>query len=251
MSFANKTVLVTGGSSGIGRAAALAFAQQGARLFIADVDAEGGAATVQAIEAQGGTASYITCDVSRADEVQAMIQAALERYGTLDIAVNNAGISGGALLNIARTSEERYDRVMAVNTKGVWLCLKYEIPAMRENGGSIVNVASVAGLIGFPGGAAYAASKHAVVGLTKSVALEVASKGIRVNAICPSYVDTPMVTELAEQDARLAQRLPTASPMRRLGTPEEVAAGILWLASEEASFVNGLALALDGGLTAM
>jgi len=252
MELANKVALVTGGSSGIGRAAAIALANAGAKVLISDVNGEGGAETVRLIENTGGEASYITADVSHADEVNTMIAAVIDRYGKLDIAINNAGI-GGELSPVQHQTEATFEQVMAVNVKGVWLCMKHEIPLMRQNpeGGAIVNLASVAGLIGFPNNAIYSASKHAVIGLTKSVALELASKNIRVNAVCPSYIDTSMVSMMLEDQPRLADKLHVASPMRRLGKPEEIAETILWLVSDKASFVNGVALAADGGLTAM
>ncbi|MEL6307408.1 MAG: glucose 1-dehydrogenase [Chloroflexota bacterium] len=252
MVLTGKAALVTGGSSGIGRAAAIALAREGALVLVSDVDGGGGADTVQMIEEAGGIASYITADVSNAAEVKTMMDAIVERYGKIDIAVNNAGV-GGEMNPLPLQSEETFDQVMSVNVKGVWLCMQAEIPLMQQNefGGSIVNIASVAGLIGAPGLSIYSASKHAVIGLTKTAAIEFASKGVRVNAVCPSFINTPMVSAMIEDQPRLADRLPVASPMRRLGTPEEVAEAIVWLASSSASFVNGVALAADGGLTAM
>lgn len=252
MLFENKTALVTGGSSGIGRAAALALAKEGAKVLITDINGQGGDDTVRLIEDEGGTASYITGDVSNEDEVKTMIDAIVDRYGRLDIAVNNAGV-GGERRRIQEQTNESYEQVMNVNVKGVWLCMKYEIPMMfaNETGGVIINLASVAGLIAAPGLALYSASKHAVIGLTKSAAIELASKNIRVNAVCPSYTDTAMVTTLLEDQPRLSDNIRTASPMRRLGTPAEIAEAIVWLASDKASFVNGITLAADGGLTAM
>lgn len=248
----NKVALITGGSSGIGRATAIAMAKEGAEVLISDVNGEGGAETVRLIENEGGTASYITADVSQSDEVKTMMDTVVHRYGKLDIAVNSAGI-GGDLNAIHDQTEESFEQVMNINVKGLWLCMKHAIPLMlaNENGGVIVNLASVAGLIGFPGGSIYSASKHAVIGLTKSAALEFASKGIRVNAVCPSFINTPMVSAMIEDQPRLADNVNVASPMRRLGTPEEIADAILWLSSDNASFVNGIALAADGGLTAM
>lgn len=252
MLFENKAVLITGGSGGIGRASALAFAKEGAQVLITDVNGEGGAETVRLIENEGGTASYITGDVSNEDEVKTMIDAIVERYGKLDIAVNNAGV-GGERRYFQDQTNESYEQVMNVNVKGVWLCMKHEIPMMMKNetSSAIINISSVAGLIAAPGLSIYSASKHAVIGLTKSAAIELASKNIRVNAICPSYTDTAMVTGLLEDAPRLSDNIRTASPMRRLGTPEEIAEAIIWLASDKASFVNGVTLAADGGLTAM
>jgi len=248
----SKVALVTGGSSGIGRATAFALARQGARVLIADVDDAGGQATQARIEADGGHAAYIHTDVTEAAAVAKMVDAAVERFGSLDIAVNNAGISGNHIKPLHECDEALYDAIMDVNVRGVWLCLKYEIPAIKSQGsGSIINVASVAGLLGFNGGSIYAASKHAVIGLTKSAALELAREGVRVNAVCPSYVDTPMVTNIILQNPQMAKYTPKASPMRRLAKAGEIAESIVWLASERASFVNGLAFAIDGGLTAM
>jgi NAD(P)-dependent dehydrogenase (short-subunit alcohol dehydrogenase family) len=252
MLFQGQVVLITGASSGIGRAAALAFAKEGARLMLADVNAEGGAETVQLAKELGAEAAYITCDVSRDNEVKAMLDAVIQHFGQLDVALNNAGV-GGQMTPIQLQEEATFDLVMDVNVKGVWLCMKHEVPLLRQNehGGAIVNIASVAGLLGLPNNSPYCASKHAVIGLTRAVALEVASKRVRVNAVCPSYINTPMVSAMLEDQPRLTDNVHQASPMRRLGTPEEVAEAILWLASSKASFVNGVALAADGGLTAM
>jgi len=251
MLFEEKTVLVTGGSSGIGRAAALAFAREGAQVLIADVNGEGGAETVHLIEQEGYSAQYITADVTSAAEVETMVDAIMQRFGSLDVAVNNAGI-GGEMARVHEQDEAQFDLVMSVNVKGVWLCMKHEIPAMlRNGGGAIINVSSVAGLVGFNRGSIYSASKHAVIGLTKSAALEYASKGIRVNAISPSFVDTPMVSHMTTEYPQMGQSVQQASPMRRLGHAGEIAEAILWLASAKASFVNGAVLPLDGGLTAM
>jgi len=251
MLFEGKTVLITGGASGIGRSAARGFAREGANVLIADVNGEGGANTVHEIENDGFSAQYITADVTSSTEVETMVDAAMQRFGTLDIAINNAGV-GGIMEKLHEQPDEQFDLVMSVNVKGVWLCMKHEIPAMlRSGGGVIVNVSSVAGLIGFNRGSIYSASKHAVIGLTKSAALEYASKGIRVNAISPSFVDTPMVSHMTTEYPRMEGNVQQASPMRRLGHADEIAEGILWLASEKASFVNGAVLPLDGGLTAM
>lgn len=251
MLFENKVVLITGAASGIGRTSAMLFAREGAKLMLSDVNDDGGSQTVDLIRQGGGTAVYQHCDVSNADEVARLLANTQKSYGGLHYAVNNAGISGTFLNPITETEEAVYDAVMAVNVKGVWLCMKAEIPViLASGGGSIVNLASVAGLIGAPGGAVYAASKHAVIGLTRSVGLEYARQGLRVNAICPSYIETPMVTNLSDVDPKMAERTQKASPMKRLGQPEEVAEAVIWLCSEKASFINGTTLAIDGGLTA-
>lgn len=252
MKFNEKVILITGAGSGIGRETALQFSREGAKLMLADVNEVGLAKTAQQIEEEGGEAQAIRCDVSQTADVRDMVDATLARYGALHVAINSAGISGAFVRPLTDTTEEDFDRVIAVNLKGVWLCMKYEIPAIvQSGGGSIINLASVAGLIGAPGGADYSASKHGVIGLTRSASLETVRLGVRVNAVCPSFIETPMVTNLTEQDEKMAQRTRRASPMQRLGTTHEVAGAICWLASEEASFVNGVAFAIDGGLTAM
>jgi len=239
-----RVALVTGGGSGIGRATALALAAAGARVVVSDVNGEGVAETVRLVEATGGTAWGMVVDVTQGAAVEALVRGTVERYGRLDWAVNNAGV-GGVMAPTDQQSEAAWDAIMAVNLKGVWLCMKYEIRAMLEQGGgAIVNVASAAGLVGFRYAAPYAASKHGVVGLTRSAALEYARKGIRVNAVCPGFTETPMVAGLGET---MVEATVKAIPMRRLGTPEEIAQAIVWLCSEGASFVTGHALAVDGG----
>lgn len=243
----SKIALVTGGASGIGRATALAFAQAGARVVVSDVNRSSGEATVSQIQAAGGEAVFIAADISQAAQVEALIRQTLAAYGRLDCAVNNAGV-GGDMLPTHQREEAAWDFLMSINLKGVWLSMKYEIPAMLEQGsGAIVNVASAAGLIGFRYASAYAASKHGVIGLTRSAALEYATKGIRVNVVCPGFTETPMVAEMNQANPRMVEATIKAIPMRRLGTPEEIAQAILWLCSEASSFVNGHALAVDGG----
>jgi NAD(P)-dependent dehydrogenase (short-subunit alcohol dehydrogenase family) len=243
---AGKVALVTGGSSGIGRASAIAFAEAGATVVVADVDNAGGRETVRRIAEAGGTGLFFHADVAQASQVEAMIDQTVATYGRLDCAHNNAGIEGplGPLIDC---TEEDWDRVIGVNLKGVWLCLKYEIPRMLERGGGvIVNTASVAGLIGSPILPIYGASKHGVVGLTKSAALTYAKSGIRINAVCPGYIQTPMLHRHPELEARALAR----EPIGRFGTPEEVAASVVWLCSDAASFVTGHALVVDGALIA-
>jgi NAD(P)-dependent dehydrogenase (short-subunit alcohol dehydrogenase family) len=245
-SLAGKVALVTGGSSGIGRASAIAFAAADATVVVADVDDTGGQETVRRIADAGSTGLFLHADVARASEVEAMIEQTVATYGRLDCAHNNAGIEGplGSLIDC---TEEEWDRVIGVNLKGVWLCLKYEIPRMLEQGGGvIVNTASVAGLVGSLAVPIYGASKHGVVGLTRSAALTYAKSGIRVNAVCPGYIQTPMLHRHPELEARALAR----EPIGRLGTPEEVAAAVVWLCSDAASFVTGHALVIDGALLA-
>lgn len=251
MDFSEQAVLVTGGASGIGRACALRFAAAGAHVMVADWNAEGAQATADEISSQGGQAAALTVDVSEGEAVRQMVAATVERFGPLKAAVNSAGVSGNMLASVLDADEDDFDRVIRVNLKGTWLCMKHEIAALLAGGGgAIVNLASVAGLIGAPGGAGYAASKHGVVGLTRSVALEMAQQNIRINAVCPSYIDTPMVRAITDINPKMERRTLGASPMKRLGTPEEVAETVVWLCSPAASFVNGAALAVDGGFTA-
>jgi len=239
-----KIALVTGGSSGMGRTTALAFAREGAKVVIADIQVEGGEETVQTIDDTGGEAIFFKTDVSRRDEVEALINRVVETYGRLDCAFNNAGIEETSLLPTAESTEENWDRVIGTNLKGVWLCMKYELAQMVKQGsGAIVNTASVGGLVGFEGIGAYVASKHGVIGLTKTAALEYATAGIRVNAVCPGVIRTPM---LADAEALLAP----LEPMGRIGLPEEIAEAVVWLCSDAASFVTGHPMVVDGGILA-
>jgi NAD(P)-dependent dehydrogenase (short-subunit alcohol dehydrogenase family) len=233
--FDHKVALVTGGASGIGRAAALAFAHEGA-------------AAAAEITANGGEALYVRVDVSKAAQVEALVTTTVDVYGRLDYAFNNAGV-GGLMSPIHEKTEDEWELVMNVNLKGVWLCMKYEIPAMLAGGGgAIVNMASVAGLLGFGYASHYDASKHGVIGLTKTAAIELAAKHIRVNAVCPGFTDTPMVSAMVEFAPQMGRAV-TANPMRRMGKPEEIANAVLYLCSDKASFITGQALALDGGMT--
>ena len=245
-----KVALVTGGASGIGHATALALAAEGAYVVVADVDEAGGQAVVAEIGDLGGQAFFQYSDVSQAADVVALIEAIVGRYGRIDCAVNNAGIEG-LPARTADTSEADFDRIMAINVKGVWLCMKHEIQRMiTQGGGVIVNIASVAGLVGAHSLPVYAASKHAVVGLTKSAALEYARKNIRINAVCPSVVRTPMVERAVEIMPQFAKVTIKGNPSRRLGEPEEVAAAVVWLCSDASSFTNGATVTVDGGFTA-
>ena len=247
---AGKVALVTGGGSGIGRASSQAFAREGAKVVVSDVVAEAGQETVQLIKDAGGEASFVAADVSQAAEVAALIKKCVDLYGRLDCAHNNAGIEGPGASTV-EYSEEGWDRVIAINLTGVWLCMKYEIPAMlNTGGGAIVNTSSVAGLLGFRGGSAYVASKHGVVGLTKTAALEYAKSGVRVNAVCPGAIDTPMMGRITGHKPQRAERMAASEPVGRMGRPEEIAEAVIWLCSDAASFVTGHAMSVDGGIVA-
>lgn len=248
--FAGKAVLVTGGASGIGRAVVERLAADGARLVIADILAGEGESVAEQIRQAGGEAVFVHTDARNGDQVQAMVATALDTYGRLDCAVNNAGVEHG-LQALADFGEEDWERVQDINLKGVWLCLKHELPVMvRQGQGSIVNLASVAGLVGAPLFGPYVASKHGVVGLTRTAALEYGRMGVRVNAVCPSAIRTEMFERSLTDRRDLAEKLVRNSPMRRLGEPAEVAEAVVWLCSDAASFVNGHALTVDGGMTA-
>ena len=242
-----KAALVTGGGSGLGRASAIALARAGATVTVADVDEQGGKETAALVfEETGGDADFVRADVTQADEVAAMVDKAVARWGRLDCALNNAGTTGASAPTADYTLDD-WNRAIALNLTGVFLCLKYELPAMLERGGAIVNMASGAGLVGFPGLPAYVASKHGVVGLTRAAALEYASQGVRVNAICPGSTRTPMLEGFMGGDEQVERMMTRAVPLGRLGRPEEIADAVVWLCSDAASFVVGHALAVDGG----
>src|SRR5262245_57969583 len=249
-SLQGKVALVTGGGSGIGRASSLAFAREGAKVVVADVVVEGGEETVKLIKQAGGEALFVKTDVSKAAEVEALVNAAVATFGRLDCAHNNAGIEGAAATTV-NYSQESWDRVIAINLTGVWLCMKYEIPQMlKSGGGAIVNTASTAGLVGYKGGSAYVASKHGVVGLSKTAALEYAKAGIRVNAVCPGAIDTPMMGRITNHRPDWAAKMASSEPVGRMAQPSEIAETVVWLCSDAASFVTGHAMAVDGGITA-
>ncbi|MGA7693515.1 MAG: SDR family oxidoreductase [Candidatus Sulfotelmatobacter sp.] len=250
MELEGKVALVTGGTSGIGRETALLFTKAGAKVVVAGRRELEGNETVDLIRAAGGDGLFVKTDVSQGSEVAALIQKAVERFGSLDIAFNNAGIEG-AWVPIIRQSEEDWDRTINVNLKGVWFCLKYEIRQMLKQGGggAIVNMASVTGLIGSVGAGAYSASKHGVIGLTKTAALENAKSGIRINAVCPGVIETPMSERLFGAPA-IHKSVVGLHPVGRLGRPVEIAEAVVWMCSDRASFMTGQSLVLDGGFLA-
>ena len=249
LGFEGRVALVTGGNAGIGKATALLFAAKGAKVAIAARREAEGEKTVAEIRAEGGDAAFFQVDVRSGHEVEALVGAVLDRYGRLDHAFNNAGVAAGG--SIHELTEDTWDRVLDINLKGVWLSMKHELPPMIEQGfGTIVNNASMLGLAGSAGSAPYTASKHGVVGLTKSAALEYAQDGIRVNAVCPGIIDTPMVQRLIAGRDDFGPAIPIRQPGGRLGTPQEIAEAVVWLCSDAASFVTGHAMAVDGALTA-
>ncbi len=244
----NKVIVITGGSSGIGRATAIGFAKAGCRVAIGARREAEGEETVRQVEAAGGEAIFVRTDVRFADQVKALVDAAVRRWGRLDYAFNNAGIEGPNWIPTQDYPEPSWDEVIGINLKGVFLAMKYEIPAMlASGGGSIVNMSSIAGLIGGPIGVAYHASKHGVIGATKATAMEYAEKGIRVNAVCPAVIETPMADRAFVQ---VGMDTAPMHPMARNGTVDEVAGAVVWLCSDQASFITGISLPIDGGWTA-
>ena len=245
-----KVALVTSAGSGIGRASAQAFANEGAKVLVADIDPEGGAETVRLVEEAGGEALFFRADVSKPDDAEAMVRNAVDTWGRLDCAHNNAGIAEDRVLT-ADLTEEVWDKTIDINLKGVWLCMKYEIKQMLEQGsGAIVNTSSVVGLAGVRFMPAYVASKHGIIGLTKAAALEYARTGIRVNAVCPGPILTPALEGYMKDNAKVGQNLRDNNPSGRVGLTEEVAQAVVWLCSEQTSYITGHALAVDGGVLA-
>jgi NAD(P)-dependent dehydrogenase (short-subunit alcohol dehydrogenase family) len=254
-SFQDKVALITGGSSGIGRATAVAFAREGVKVVVTSRRENEGKETVRLIKEAGGEGLFIRTDVSKEADVKAMVEGTVKAYGHLDYAFNNAGIEGNAA-PLAEQTVDDYESVLGINVRGVFLSMKYEIPQMLKNGGgAIVNMSSIDGLIGFPGISLYVASKHAVIGLTKSAALEYAKSGIRINAVGPGAIETDMVDRFvskvsAGKEEEIRQQFAAMHPIGRFGKPEEIASAVLYLCSDGASFVTGQTLALDGGFTA-
>lgn len=247
MRLQGKVAIVTGGGSGIGRATSLAFASEGAKVVVADVVPEAGEETVKMIRDADGEALFVKADVSRADQVKAMVDRTVEDFGRLDCAANNAGISPSPI-STSRCPEESWDKVIAINLTGVFLCMKFELPRMlKSGGGSIVNTASMVGLVGDGGHPAYAASKHGVVGLTKTTAIQYGKTGIRVNAVCPGVIRTPMSEKSFAENPELRAQSIGMAPMDRFAEADEVAHVIVWLCTSEASFITGHALPVDGG----
>lgn len=248
MELQNKVLIVTGGASGLGKATALMMGKAGASVVVSDINTVQGEEVTQAICADGGDAIFVKANTVNAAEVEALVNTTVDKFGKLDGAFNNAGVAG-QLTPLHETSEDDFDRIMNVNVKGVWWCMKYELPHMiKQQNGVIVNMASAAGLIGARLNGAYSASKHAVVGLTRTGSQEYARYNIRINAVCPGFVETPMVTDLEDQRAGIVNSFARSIPLGRLGRPEEVASAVVWLCSDGASFVNGAILSIDGGI---
>ena len=246
--FQNKVAFVTGAANGIGRATALAFAREGANVVVADVSERGNHETGQMIEKLGVRALAVRCDVAQAGDVKAVLDKTVEAFGRLDFAFNNAGVEQ-PIIATADITEDDWDRIARINLRGVFLCMKYELPLLVKNGGMIVNTSSGAGVKGIKGQAAYCAAKHGVIGLTKATALDYAQSNIRVNAVCPGIIATPMMQRFTGGTREGEQRVIAQEPVGRMGTPEEIAAAVVWLCSDSAAFVVGHAMVIDGGQT--
>lgn len=248
--FTGKVVFVSGAASGIGQATALAFGQAGAWVAATDINEDGGLKTIHLIQQAGGEGIFFKCDMGKPDSIKDCLEKIVKSMGKIDCAFNNAGIEGESK-NTMECSEENWQRTIDVNLRGVWLCMKHQIPIMlKNNSGSIVNCASIAGLVGFAGSPAYVASKHGVIGLTKTAALEFATKNIRVNAVCPGVIQTPMIDRLVKSNTKVHEDLMAQEPMGRFGAADEIASAVLWLCSEQSSFVTGHSLTVDGGWVA-
>jgi NAD(P)-dependent dehydrogenase (short-subunit alcohol dehydrogenase family) len=248
--FTGKVAFVTGGGSGIGRATALAFARAGASVAVADVSEKGTRETARLIEGQRGRALAVKCDVTRTEDIKAALDKTAETFGRLDFAFNNAGIEPKKPAPTADYDEEEWNRIIDIDLRGIFLCMKYEIPLiLKQGGGAIVNTSSGAGIIGIKGSPAYTAAKHGVIGLTKAAALDYAAQNIRINAVCPGYIATPMMDRFTGGTPEGRAKVISEEPIGRMGKPEEIAAAVLWLCSEPAAFVIGHALVMDGGQT--
>src|SRR3954464_2361893 len=247
---AGKVAFVTGAASGIGRAAGLAFAREGASVLAADVSERGNQETARMIEELGGRAVAVRCDVTRAADVRAALDQTAVTFGRLDFAFNNAGIEPRKPAPTAEYEEEEWDRIIDTNLRGVFLCMKYEVPLiLRQGGGAIVNTSSGAGVIGIKGSPAYTAAKHGVIGLTRAAALDYAAQNIRINAVCPGYIETPMMDRFTGGTPEGRAKVIAEEPVGRMGKPEEIAAAVLWLCSDSAAFMIGHAMVVDGGQT--
>ncbi len=249
--FAGKVALVTGAGSGIGRQAALNFARHGARVLAADIVEDSGKETVEMIKKAGGEGQFFKVDVAKSADVQAMVTKTVETFGRLDFAFNNAGIEGPSVGNFFDYTEESFDRVISINLKGIFLSMKYELPIMIKQGkGVIVNTSSIAGLVGLPGMPGYSASKFGIIGLTKAAAVQYSKEGVRINAVCPGVIRTPMIDRLTGKDPAAEAAYAAGHPIGRMGEPEEISNAVIYLCSDAASFITGVALPVDGGWTA-